>query len=382
MKLPGLYKIAFSSNGADRWMRHLLFWIMVYLYQVLRVGIMFPMEKIISKPESVLELALLQECLNLIFAYSVVYYLVPRFFNRGKYVLFAIGILLAFVAIEFVVVGHRLLEINSTASSVVGLNQPNFRMLRPGFIRAFGNPPLICCLLWSLKTLKNWHLEQLKTATLARENANAELQLLKAQVHPHFLFNTLNNIYSFALSKSPQAGTLVQKLSGMLGYMIHECEQTTVPLEKEIKLIRDYIGLEKVRYGDRLEMEMVVEGNYENQFIAPLLMIPFVENSFKHGASKMMGSQWIRIFITIENDELHFRLSNSKPTQTTIPTNKNGIGLLNVKKRLQLLYPEKYLLDIVSTDDTYQVDLKLTLQPGVISEKTLQTTLLNNPAYA
>ena len=154
----------------------------------------------------------------------------------------------------------------------------------------------------------------MKTETLAKENANAELQLLKAQVHPHFLFNTLNNIYSFSLNQSPQAGTLVKKLSGMLGYMIHECEEKLVPLEKELKLIQDYMGLEKVRYGKRLDMQVEIHGDFENKFIAPLLMIPFVENSFKHGTSQMLQHPWIKLEITTVRNQLFFKLSNSKPS--------------------------------------------------------------------
>ncbi|MBD0333747.1 MAG: histidine kinase, partial [Chitinophagaceae bacterium] len=208
-----------------------------------------------------------------------------------------------------------------------------------------------------------WHLEQLKTETLAKENASAELQLLKAQVHPHFLFNTLNNIYSFALNQSPQAGTLVKKLSNMLHYMVNECEQPQVPLEKEIKLIQDYMGLEQVRYGERLLMQVEVEGSYANQVIAPLLMIPFVENCFKHGASMMRGQQWIKLDIRVKGDELNFHLANSKSLQADKTNLKKGIGLSNVRKRLELLYPGKHSLVMESTNDTYRVHLQLQLQP-------------------
>ena len=248
-----------------------------------------------------------------------------------------------------------------------GYNFPRYLFLMKGpLIRFFGNPPLVCCLLLSLKTLKNWHLEELKTESLARENASAELQLLKAQIHPHFLFNTLNNIYSFSLNQSPQAGTLVRKLSGMLSYMIQECDEKVVPLEKELELIQDYMGLEKVRYGNRLDMQVEVNGNYENKLVAPLLMIPFAENCFKHGASMMRGKQWMHLIININDNELDFNLSNSKPSQSNAINNKAGIGLSNVQKRLQLLYPGKHQLNINSTDTTFSVYLKIELQKQAI----------------
>ena len=140
--------------------------------------------------------------------------------------------------------------------------------------------------------------------------------MLKAQVHPHFLFNTLNNIYSFVLTGDHRAATSVDKLAGMIDYMRTDGENALVPLDKEIGLIKDYIGLEKVRYGNRLELKMEITGETQNMAIAPLLMIPFVENCFKHGVSVMRGNQWIHLIINIKDNQFHFRLSNSKPSNS------------------------------------------------------------------
>ncbi|MBI2729622.1 MAG: histidine kinase, partial [Sphingobacteriales bacterium] len=208
----------------------------------------------------------------------------------------------------------------------------------------------------------NWYKEQLQNDLLARENANAELQLLKAQVHPHFLFNTLNNIYSFTLNQSPEAPALVNKLSDTLQYMITDCKTDWVPLQKEIKMLEDYIGLEKVRYGDRLEMWVDIQGDANNKLIAPLIMIPFVENCFKHGTSMMRGKQWMQLTITIKENQLHFQLTNSNPPEPVHTKNKRGIGLQNVKKRLALLYPGKHQLDISSAEGVFSVHLQLELK--------------------
>jgi LytS/YehU family sensor histidine kinase len=210
--------------------------------------------------------------------------------------------------------------------------------------------------------------------TLTREKANAELQLLKAQIHPHFLFNTLNNIYSFTLTKSPLAAELVQKLSDMLGYMITDCDHSMVPLEKEIHLIKDYIGLEKIRYGTRLDIQMHINGECKSKMIAPLLMIPFVENCFKHGASIMRGKQWMQLSIHVNNNVLYFNLTNSKPLQPVNSKSKNGIGLLNVKKRLALLYPDKHQLIINPSDGVYNVQLQIELQTQMATEEKRRFT--------
>jgi LytS/YehU family sensor histidine kinase len=151
--------------------------------------------------------------------------------------------------------------------------------------------------------------------------------------------------------------------------MIKDCESIMVPLEKEIQLIKDYIGLEKVRYGNRLDIQMRVNGECKNKMIAPLLMIPFVENCFKHGASMMRGKQWMHLIININETDIDFNLSNSKPSKPNTIRNKIGIGLLNVQKRLELLYPGKHQLDIISTDNIFSVNLKLVLQKEITNSK-------------
>lgn len=364
MKYRNLSDIIFSGKRSFRWKRHLLFWLAVLFYHLMRIGIMMPAFTWHSF-FSMLELVIFWGVIiNMMLSYSVVYFLVPRYFQRKKYFLFTIGLIMLYFLIIFMMVVHTLIFFGGPVSTAIhgGLPIANlWSIFRPGVIRDFGNPPLICCLFLSIKTLKNWHLEQLKTETLVKENANAELQLLKAQVHPHFLFNTLNNIYSFSLSHSPQAGKLVNKLSGLLGYMVHECDHQLVPLEKEIKLIRDYIGLEKVRYGNRLNMEVEIEGDYKNKLITPLLMIPFIENCFKHGVSMMRGQQWIRLNIHIDDDRLKLNLGNSKPQQITDSNAKNGIGLVNVHKRLQLIYPDQHVLIINETQASYTVQLQVAI---------------------
>ncbi len=355
-----MYDLIFSNNRSQRIKRHMLFWAVVYVYQVVRMSYLFPQDQIWDNAPVILTGSLRQVILHyVITSYIIVYYLVPKFFVKKKYAFFALNLLLLYIIIMglgFLLIS---LPLKSLTHAVGTTKEHPYIFLRGSIIRFFGNPPLICGLLLSLKTLKTWHQKQLENETLTKEKANAELQLLKAQIHPHFLFNTLNNIYSFTLTKSPQAAELVQKLSDMLNYMITECDSIMVPVEKEIQLLKDYIGLEKVRYGDRLDIQMHLTGDCENCMIAPLLMIPFVENSFKHGASLMRGKQWMHLVININENDLEFNLSNSKPSKPNAIKNKNGIGLLNVQKRLDLLYPNKHQLQINSTDNTFSVYLKI-----------------------
>ena len=222
--------------------------------------------------------------------------------------------------------------------------------------------PTVTGLAVAIKLLKRWWLKQKETEQLAKEKARAELQLLKAQIHPHFLFNTLNNIYFFTLSASAQAPEMIKKLSDMLRYILNECDRPTVPLEKEIKMIQDYMALEKIRYGEQMDMTIEMKGNSYNKVVTPLLLIPFIENSFKHGASKMLTHPYVKLSISIEEDNLLFLLTNNKPDVAAPPTRNGAIGLKNVRKRLQLLYPGTHELNIVNEPESFIVFLKIKLQ--------------------
>ncbi|MES2847972.1 MAG: histidine kinase [Bacteroidota bacterium] len=367
MRKTLLYDLALSGKTGYRIQRHLLFFLAVFIYQLFRIGIFFPADKLWDKMWFIIYMSLVWGVFfNMFFTYVTAYYLLPKFFVQKKYLRFIIGMILLLCALQIAGILYNTTNISKEVSVFIGYNSAELKNyfvtnIRPGFIRLLGNPPLICGFFLALRTIKNWYKEQIQNELLAKENANAELQLLKAQVHPHFLFNTLNNIYSFTLNKSPEAGDLVEKLTDMLRYMITDCNTSLVPLEKELKMLEDYIGLEKVRYGDRLEMWTDTRGDYENKLIAPLIMIPFVENCFKHGSSMMTGRPWIKISTAINGNTLDFKIANSKPAEAIKVKNKKGIGLDNVKKRLELLYPGRHELNISSNKNEYEVRMVIQL---------------------
>ena len=315
----------------------------------------------------------------LIFCYVTIYLFIPRFLIQKKYFQF---VLYYFIFLCLLYLFNYYIQSQTYGIPKYIASRIQMSSITP-FLRKFfsfysninftGALPT-CCMMLVIKYYKDWHANKIKNDVLIRENKQAELQLLKAQIHPHFLFNTLNNIYSFTLTESTKAADLVNMLSGMMDYITSEGEKTLVPLEKEIQFIKDYIGLENVRYGDRLKLSINIFGNYHDMMVTPLLMIPFVENSFKHGASEMRGHQWINLDISIDGQQLDFKLSNSKPGQEKNKNGKRGIGLSNVQKRLDLLYPGKHILKLESTNDKYSVHMQVSLHQS--AEPAMTTKLI------
>ncbi|SDH54511.1 sensor histidine kinase [Winogradskyella thalassocola] len=184
-----------------------------------------------------------------------------------------------------------------------------------------------------------------------------ELKYLKMQIHPHFLFNTLNTMYGFALKKADETPEMILKLSNLLDYLLYQVDKPFVPLTDEINHIKDYISLEQLRFNDTLEVNLSDKSCSENMKIAPMLFLPFVENSFKHGKIKD-GKLTINIAFKCKNNSIHFSIKNSHSKTGTI---QPGIGLDNIKKRLELLYKNQYDINIIENNHFFEVQLKLSL---------------------
>ncbi len=309
------------------------------------------------------------------FTYAVIYGIFPMFiFKESKWIHAVIAVVILLFADYYVATYFKFFVL--LGDYVVGLKKslPPFNVAESKYSmmrEQLSSLPIVTAAAIMIKLVKRWWQQQKQVEQLAREKTKAELQLLKAQIHPHFLFNTLNNIYFFTLAQSQQAPEMIKKLKSMLQYILNECNRPLVPLDQEIKMIHDYMALEKIRYGDQLEMAIETCA-YTEKMIAPLLLIPFVENSFKHGASKMLNKAWIKLKIKVEDDQLQFSIVNSRPLNINSNGAKGNIGLSNVKRRLHLLYPSAHLLSIKEEPETFSVHLSLPLtEPSLLAkEKT------------
>ena len=188
-----------------------------------------------------------------------------------------------------------------------------------------------------IKLAKRWYLKQKEKERLEKEKLVTDLQLMKAQIRPGFLFSSLDQIYKCAKKKSPEAPELLLKLADLLSYLLYECDEPKVSLEKELNMMKEYMALEKARYGSRLELETVIKGEVGNRQIAPLLLLPFIENSFKH-CSNEAEQPWINLQISLENETLLMKLINGVALGYKEPCNSVH-EIINIEKRLQIIIP-------------------------------------------
>jgi LytS/YehU family sensor histidine kinase len=293
-------------------------------------------------------------------AYFNIYFLMPKFVYSKRYVTYAVLLLASlFIALlvkfnlTYYLVSNNVMPEAGDVESLT-LNYAIVTMLGELYVMSF---------VTAIKITVDWLNENSKLHELEKRQLTTELKFLRSQVSPHFFFNTLNNIYSLTLEKSDRAPQIVLRLSELMRYLLYATDKPYQDLTKEIECIQNYIDLERIRFDNSLKIDMNVSGNIEGKGIAPMLLMPFVENCFKHGASKNIGKMYIKINLEVVGDILNFEISNS------IPPNKNkerleneysGIGLTNVKKRLKLGYePKDYNLSIFEKDKMFNVILNL-----------------------
>lgn len=359
-----LLEIQFDKDAFSRYrvLSHGLFWLCFVLYEGVVWG------NVDGAYSSRLFTSLIELPVKIAATYFTLYVLIDRMLLKKKYELF-LGLLLAsmigFGLLLRVIAYYIIYPLYYPEATAVPLFFPS-KIL----IAIFATYSLVAFLA-TFHLIKHWYRHQQATQQLQKmaqqlekEKLEAELKLLKSQINPHFLFNILNSLYVLALHSSEKTPDMVYKLSQLMSYMLYDSNQAEVCLEKEIAYIENYISLEKIRYGKRLDVSLNVYEEVKDIKIAPLLLLPFVENSFKHGVSNQLHVGWVRIDILVQRQELVFKIENSKSQMTTLPA--SGIGLQNVKKRLDLIYQDSYDLKIYDEDDSYLVILKIDIGTGPV----------------
>ncbi len=332
---------------------HSLFWILVVFFYTLFFG---------HQAQNYLQ-TLLFACFlmptTIGTSYFLMYFLIPHFLFKRKYkqfFLFFFYSLVMSVWLELLTIVWAFIWLAEYQTSNMNPATLDISFLVAGtYMVVFGAV--------SIHLFKRWsEIQQAKLKTELKLK-EAELNLLKAQIHPHFLFNTLNTLYGFALEKSDLTPQLVLKLSDLLDYALYHSNQDWVQLQKEIQYIQDFIDLEKLRYEEDVNIEVKCVGSNQGLYIAPMLILPFVENSFKHGLHKELGKGFIHISLTTQGQKLLVEIENSIPDceNTAQKLDSGGVGLDNVRKRLAWLYPKTHTLQITQDKNRFKVTVYIQL---------------------
>jgi sensor histidine kinase YesM len=289
------------------------------------------------------------------FFYFNTYYLIRKLFLPGKLFYYLLAIL---GCIVFISVTHLLF------SSIIDAYVPS-EIHHPGVLHRLFFPVFPSLFAFAISTAikitNEWFKAEKQKKEMENEKLNSELAFLKSQVNPHFLFNILNNICSLARKKSDNTENAIIQLSRIMRYMLYDSKDEKVSLEKEVEYLQNYIDLQRLRISDSVIINFTIEGNIDGKMVEPMLLIPFVENAFKHGVSYLDESN-IDIRLKIDNGDLHFHVENNRIKKSDDPIHQeSGIGLKNVLRRLDLLYPGTHTINIEETPTKYIVNLDISL---------------------
>lgn len=331
---------------------HLVFWVVVYFFYAYFLGYGS------SNTQYVNQFSAFLIPITISISYFLIYYLIPKYLLVKKYTLFILYSVYTFIISFFGIILSIFYGLIYTENLKAENTSPLTKTL-PFIILGVFFVVLVVAFLSLImhnykSTISNENLKNkiLETQLRLKEQ---ELKFLKMQIHPHFLFNSLNTIYGYTLKKGDEAPEMILKLSNLLDYILYQVDKPKVLLKDEINHLEDYVNLEKIRFHDTLDVSILKRIDFEDIQIAPMLLIPFVENSFKHGTI-IDGKLTVNLKIEVKENILQFEIENSsvRDQETTI-----GIGLENIKKRLEMIYPENHSLDISQEKNLFKVILNI-----------------------
>lgn len=330
---------------------NLIFWLLYFLYE------WFGLAALSGEYRLYFVNACMALPLSFIISYLTVHVFIKKFYNKGRRLTF------------------WCCQVTVTLVLLLIRRNINYYIIYPAFYPAAQKIPLFSFgkLIVELVNLyliagvyalfyfvRSWYEERQKAQSLLQQKTVAELELLKSQVHPHFIFNALNNIYSTALRTSPETAELVAHLSSFLNYNLYEAKQPFVLLTSELAYLKHYIELQKNRYGSKLDAAINIYGEITELYIAPLLLLPLVENSFKHGIANSISPGWIRIEVVRQEEQFSIKVENSVEEKAAAGDQLNGgIGIKNVRQRLQLIYPDTHEWKVVEGPHSFLVIIKI-----------------------
>lgn len=292
--------------------------------------------------------------LVLMIVYTNYLFLIPKFFRTKRYVAYSA---LSIILIAIAVLGTGAMDFRNYVKAGMDVTIEDMYVESVFYMFNMCSYTLTSFLLFSLRE-KQEQKDKLDQVQL--EKLGTEIKYLRAQINPHFLFNTLNNLYGLALQKSEKTPEIILKLSKIMDYMLYESNDVKVYLKNDVDNVRNYIDIERIRQGNNAEIVFNVEGEIGNQTVVPLMLLPLVENAFKHGVNTIIQGAYMHVMITVKGDDLEMDVRNNFK-KLADDTQRNGIGLMNLERRLELFYPNSHTMKGESTGDDYHVNLRLRL---------------------
>ncbi|MCB0845409.1 MAG: histidine kinase [Bacteroidetes bacterium] len=309
--------------------------------------------------------------------YFCLYYLIPRYLQKGRYGMYLLGVVLTIACIAWVIVGGYYTSAAMFHQDINALFK--FHDVTPFYIfkhNTLSSTIAAMTLGMSIKLAKIWMEAQKRQQALEKEKLETELKFLRSQFNPHFLFNTINSIFVLIDKNTTMASESLAKFSGLLRYQLYECNESRIPLDRELNYLESFIELETLRQNEDFEIEVnLPRQGTGNLSIAPFVLMPFIENAFKHVSQGKDQANWIHINLSLEGKTLLFHVQNSKhsyPETSRKVVDYGGLGLNNVQRRLDLLYPDHYQLEIQNHDTQFSVSLKMTLEEQPLPELILK----------
>ncbi len=329
---------------------HLLFWVSYFMINFIRWGSYFG-DYTYSLKSNLVEFPI-----HILLVYFNIFYLIPKFILKRKFLLYVIFLSLALVMVYVVRTGLNffLVTKNIWPEAIGSQKAFSFNHILAVIIGEL----YVVALVTAIKLTADWITERKKNESLRELQLQTELKYLKSQIQPHFFFNTLNNLYALIIEKSEKASDVVLKLSEIMQYVLYDVKESRIGLLSEINYIHSYLELEELRHGNKVTSKIEIKGDIDDVKIPPLLLLPFIENCFKHGAKNNDDIALSIYFENSEDEQLIFKAKNNFNLHNEI-IKKHGIGIENIKRRLELLYKNKYLLETKIIDDTYNVLLKI-----------------------
>lgn len=342
-----------AIRNRNLWL-HLSFWCVYLSFHFYQVSVFQRRMDVFDWPKASALIAV-QFLLTMAISYFNYFILLPRFLVRKKWGTYLLEFILPFAATIALRIALQRWIVDEFTHQEKHFYSNTF------IVQAVVVTLFIVVFIGFLRFVSDWFEFEAAKQEIENQKLVAELNFLRAQINPHFLFNTLNNLYYLAYSNSPNTTEVISKLSLVMRYMIYDANHSKVLLTKEIEYMENYIALEKLRLSGQANISFNITGDVSTVQVVPLILITFLENAFKHGVSNSSEPAWVKVSIDVKDHVLDYTVENSKSPGARDLAGKSGIGLANVSRRLDLLYPNKYELSVSDEPDRYYIHLKLDL---------------------